>query len=143
MQTTIINPKKKIVETSESNNFRYPFTTYEGGHFKFCMKNNDKQNITINFELKYGVAAKDYSSMTRTKDLKPIDLELEKLTERTQDLQHYGIFAQTHEKVFEKSLDLIASKIVRFSSVLIIVMILIGIIETYILKKFMENRKII
>ena len=93
--------------------------------------------------MKYGVAAKDYSSIAKTKDLQPIDLELQKITDKKNTLNHYVRVSQQHEKMFEKSLDSISSKIVFYSMILMAMMIVIGVIETVYLKKFMERRKII
>ena len=105
--------------------------------------NSLNDEVKIDFLLKYGVAAKDYSNMARTKDLQPIDLELEKLADRTQDLSHYANFAQTHEKIFEGSLNSISGNIVKFSSLLIVIMAIIGVVETVFLKNFMKRRKIV
>lgn len=137
------NPEQKILESLETSFFKYPFTTYSGGYYEICISNGGNYTTPVHFTLKYGVAAKDYSSVARTKDLKPIDLELEKLSDRTKYLSHYANFAQSHEQIFETSLDSISGKIVVFSSILIGMMIVIGAIETFYLKKFMERRKII
>ena len=137
------NPEQKVLESQETTFFKYPFTTYSGGYYEICITNGGNFTTPVHFTLKYGVSAKDYSSVARTKDLKPIDLELEKLSDRTKYLSHYANFAQSHEQIFETSLDSISGKIVFFSSILIGMMIVIGAIETFYLKKFMERRKII
>lgn len=141
--SSVKSPENKIVESKMAAKFHHPFTTYDGGHYQFCMRNTGNTEAEVHFLLKYGVGAKDYSSIARTKDLQPVDMELEKLADRTQDLSHYSNFAQQHEKIFEMSLDSISSKIVKFSSLLIVIMAVIGIVETIFLKRFMERRKII
>ena len=103
----------------------------------------DKAAHEIIFSLKYGVGAKDYSSIARAKDLKPVDLALEKLSDRAKDMSHRISFSQSHENIFENFLDSISSKIMTFSSIVIIIMILVGYMETQYLKNFMRRRKII
>ena len=58
------------------------FTTYVGGYYECCIKNLHNEENEVNFELKYGVAAKDYSEVAKTKDLKPMELNLLKLEDQ-------------------------------------------------------------
>ena len=139
----LTNPKKVLVENKESTEFSYPFTTYEGGVYEICITNIDTKDLDIDFSLKYGVGAKDYSSIARAKDLKPVDLALEKLSDRAKDMSHRISFSQAHEDVFENFLDSISSKVMKFSSIVIVIMILVGYMETLYLKNFMRRRKII
>ena len=139
----ITNPKKGIVEEKTSGDFLYPFTTYEGGVYELCITNLANEVSEIDFSLKYGVGAKDYSSIARAKDLKPVDLALEKLSDRAKDMSHRISFSQSHENVFEKFLDSISSKIMFFSFIVIAIMVVVGYIETLYLKNFMRRRKII
>ena len=122
----LTNPKKESVEDKQQVDFSYPFTTYEGGVYEICITNMDKAAHEIIFSLKYGVGAKDYSSIARAKDM-----------------SHRISFSQSHENIFENFLDSISSKIMTFSSIVIIIMILVGYMETQYLKNFMRRRKII
>ena len=139
----LTNPKKVVVEDKQSVDYTYPFTTYEGGVYEICITNLERKKLEILFALKYGVGAKDYSSIARAKDLKPVDLALEKLSDRAKDLSHRISFSQSHENVFESFLDSISSKVMIFSSIVIVIMILVGYMETLYLKNFMRRRKII
>ena len=136
-------PDGSILSSKKNETFKEAFTSETSGYYEICISNYGKGPASIFFDLKYGVAAKDYSSIAKTKDLQPIDLELQKITDKKNMLNHYVRVSQQHEQVFEKSLDSISSKIVFYSMILIGVMILIGIIETVYLKKLMEKRKII
>ena len=139
----LTNPKKVVIEDKQSIDYTYPFTTYEGGVYEICITNLERKKLEILFALKYGVGAKDYSSIARAKDLKPVDLALEKLSDRAKDMSHRISFSQSHENVFESFLDSISSKVMIFSSIVIVIMILVGYMETLYLKNFMRRRKII
>ena len=139
----LTNPKKVVIEDKQSVDYTYPFTTYEGGVYEICITNLERKKLEILFALKYGVGAKDYSSIARAKDLKPVDLALEKLSDRAKDMSHRISFSQSHEDMFEFLLDSISSKVMIFSSIVIIIMILVGYMETLYLKNFMRRRKII
>ena len=139
----LINPKKAVVEEKENSDFNHPFTTYEGGVYEICITNLENKPNEIEFSVKYGVGAKDYSSIARAKDLKPVDLALEKLSDRAKEMSHRISFSQSHENIFEKFLDSISSKVMIFSSIIMCIMMVVGYMETLYLKNFMRRRKII
>ena len=139
----LINSKKSIVEEKEAADFNYPFTTYEGGLYEVCITNLKEKSVDIYFSVKYGVGAKDYSSIARAKDLKPVDLALEKLSDRAKEMSHRISYSQSHENIFEQFLDSISSKVMIFSSIVICIMMIVGYMETLYLKNFMRRRKII
>ena len=139
----LINPKKAIIDEKQCGDYNYPFTTYEGGVYEICITNLENRPTNIEFSVKYGVGAKDYSSIARAKDLKPVDLALEKLSDRAKEMSHRISFSQSHENIFEQFLDSISSKVMFFSSLIIIIMIVVGYMETLYLKNFMRRRKII
>ncbi len=57
--------------------FKESFTTFNGGYYQACIQNeNYNQNVDVNFDLKYGVAAKDYSAVAKVKDLKPVEIDV-------------------------------------------------------------------
>jgi hypothetical protein len=41
-----------------------------------CVTNLSGDETNVSFNLKYGVAAKDYSEVAKAKDLKPIELDV-------------------------------------------------------------------
>ena len=64
------NTKIKYTLTQNLNNsllfetsdliFIYSFTTSQQGYYEVCLFNYDSKSTIINYNLKYGVAAKDY-----------------------------------------------------------------------------------
>ena len=56
--------------------FKESFTTFHGGYYQICIKNGDQKEAKVNFDLKYGVAAKDYSAVAKVKDLKPVEIDV-------------------------------------------------------------------
>lgn len=140
-----IKDPKKVIIFSDQNKivYKYPFTTAESGYYEMCSYNIGKNSTFIYFDLKSGVSAKDYSSVAKTKDLQPIDLEIQKIVDKKGILSHFSNVAKLHEKAFEKSLDSMSSRVVKFSLFIIAVMIFVGILEAVYLKKFLENRKLI
>lgn len=51
------------------------------------MQNLGPTNLQFEFHLKTGIEAKDYESIVTTKDLKPVELEAEKVKDQTESLK--------------------------------------------------------
>ena len=81
--------------------------------------------------------------MAKSKDLEPIDYELDKILEKEKILNHFISLSQKKENRFELTYKSIYDRIILCSIILIVGMIIIGVIETLYLKRFMEKRKII
>lgn len=74
----IKDPEEKVLASRERvKDFKEAFTTYSGGYYEVCLTNKDREYIAeVNFSLKHGVAAKDYSAVAKSKDLKPMELDV-------------------------------------------------------------------
>lgn len=89
------DPESKPIHiVTKSQGFKFSFTTFVGGYFQFCIDNKNKfkpkeknkskledyrdihNTAKIDFTLKYGIAAKDYTDVTTMKDLKPVELQV-------------------------------------------------------------------
>jgi hypothetical protein len=77
-QFTIRDPEgKALFDRKNTKMFKESFTTYSGGYYEICIKNgNTNDQAKIEFDMKHGVAAKDYSSVAKSKDLKPMELDV-------------------------------------------------------------------
>jgi hypothetical protein len=74
----ITDPEDKIMMDKERlSEFKEAFTTFTGGYYEICIVNKDRENVSeVHFQMRHGVAAKDYSSVAKTKDLKPMELDV-------------------------------------------------------------------
>jgi len=74
----IKDPESKIMTDKEANGqFKEAFTTFQGGYYEICITNKDREVFSeVHFQLKHGVAAKDYSAVAKSKDLKPLELDV-------------------------------------------------------------------
>ena len=121
----------------------FSFTTQYNGFYNFCMQNMGKTNAEIKFVVRSGIGAKDFSSVAKSKDLEPIDYELDKMLKKESLLNHLNEISIEKKNMFEYLYKSISNRIIFCSILLIVGMVAIGIIEALYLKKFMERRKII
>ena len=123
--------------------FKFPYSTEKSGDYELCIINYDYDLIEVNFSMKYGLGAKDYSSIAKKKDLKPTELIVEKMEDRAKDIAKIISFEKNKNIGIEGILDELLNKIIIYSTTIVICMIFVGILEIVYLKKFMQKRKII
>ena len=77
-QFTILDPERATtIDKKNTKQFKESFTTFSGGYYEICIENHSTSSqAKIDFDMKHGVAAKDYSSVAKSKDLKPMELDV-------------------------------------------------------------------
>ena len=141
--THIRSPNGRIIFYNTNSTSIFSFTSQYNGYYNFCMKNNGNSNTEINFVVKSGIGANDYSSIAKSKDLEPIDLELDKILQKESLLNHFNQISQEKQNSFGFLYKSISNKVIFYSILMIVGMVLIGVMETLYLKRFMERRKVI
>ena len=118
-------------------------TSAKTGSHTMCIKNNNNKPTEVTFEFLSGVNAKDYSAIAKQSSLKPLEINLQKL----EDTIGYIITEMSNIVIYqEKSLavnDELGGKIILFSCITMLTMIIVGIIETVYIQKYLTNKKII
>jgi len=133
---------KKIFEKINISTMKESFTTYSGGNYEVCVINSSTNDLKFNFSLKSGVAAKDYSVVPQAKDLKPIEQDLMKLEDYSRELRHYITFFNTHQKTYKSVQESVVMNISYFSIVIIIIMLVLGVVETLVSRHIILTRKL-
>jgi len=133
---------KKIFEKINVSTLKESFTTYSGGNYEVCIINSSSLDLHINFSLKSGVAAKDYSVVPQAKDLKPIEQDLMKLEDYSRELKHVISYFNTHQKSYKSIQESVIMNISYFSIVIIITMLVLGVIETLVSRHIVLSRKL-
>ena len=123
--------------------FQLPYVTEKTGDYEICITNYDHFLIEVNFSMKYGLGARDYSEVSKRKDLKQTELILEKMEDKARDLAKIISFEKSKYIKIINIFDTLCNKIFIFSFCVVICMIIVGILEIIYLKKFMKERKLI
>ena len=124
--TQVKSPNGRIIHYNTNTTTVFSFTSQYNGYYNFCIKNNGNSNEEINIVIKSGIGANDYSSIAKSKDLEPIDYELDKILRGSQ-------------RYYKK----LSHNTILYSIIMMGAMIFIGITETVYMKKYMERRKLI
>ena len=143
MQLIVKSPDGKIIFQQINSTSLFSLTTQNNGFYEVCAKNMGKYKGDVILIVRSGIGANDYSSVAKSKDLEPIDFELDKILIKQPLLNHFNKISQEKQNQFGVIYKSISTRIIFYSLLMIIGMILIGVIETLYLKRFMEKRKII
>ena len=143
MELTVKLPEGNVIYNNMNKTSLFSITTPSNGLYSVCVKNFGKEKCESKLTIKSGINANDFSSVAKSKDLEPIDYELEKLLQKQNRLTHYSKVSIEKQNEFSSIYKSISSRISYYSLLMIAGMIMIGIMETLYLKKFMEKRKII
>ena len=143
INTKISAPNHRIIYYNKNSTNIFSFITELSGYYDFCFNNLENKINEVYITIKSGVSANDYSSVAKSKDLEPIDFKLNKILEKENLLEHFNKKSNEKQDMFGFLYKNISNKIITYSILLIVGMILIGIVEMLYLKRFMEKRKII
>jgi hypothetical protein len=108
-----------------------------------CINNYLSNEQKIDFEFLSGVSAKDYSDIAKKSNLKPIELNLQKLEDMISYLIHELTSIMVHEENTLAFNDALSNKIILFSMITLVSMIVVGFIETVFIQKYLRKRKLI
>ena len=137
------SPKGTILFHQKNTTSLFPLTTEINGFFSVCTKNMANMDGEVKLTIKSGISANDFSSVAKSKDLEPIDYALEQIFQRQPMINHYNRIIIEKQNQFSSFYRAISNRIFFYSFIMIVLMIIIGIIETFYLRRFMERRKII
>lgn len=119
------------------------FTAVEAGNHQICLDNVNLIETSVNFEFLSGVSAKDYSDIAKKSNLKPIELNLKKLEDMITYLIRELSTIIAHEENTLALNDALSNKIILFSMLTLVSMIVVGFVETFYIQQYLQKRKII
>ena len=82
IELTIYMPSKQLLYGNITENHQFSFISEENDYYEFCMFNENENSVNFTFIIKCGIAAKDFSSLAKTRDFQKSEIEIEKIIER-------------------------------------------------------------
>ena len=140
----IFDPKNKILYSKTGElEIKLSLTAAENGNHQVCITNNDRKEIQIDFEFLSGIQAQDYTDIAKESNLKPIENSVKKVEDTIQYLiKDLTLVAKEEDRTLTVN-DNISSNIYKFSFITLFAIIVIGVVETMFLKRYLHKRKII
>ena len=140
----VIDPKGKNLYTKRyQQDTRVSLTATDSGNYEMCLKNNDRVEISVEFEFLSGLQAQDTSELAKESSIQPAEAAILRLKDMSKDLITDLSSVVKEEEINLKENDAISSKITMASLLTLTVMITVGVVETVYIKKYLQNRKLI
>ena len=140
----IKDPKGNTIYSKSSvNEIRTSLTVVESGNYEVCVQNNNKNGILLEFELLTGVEAQDSSQIAKESSIQPAEAAMKRLNDMSKDLikEFKNVVKEENKNLKEN--DIISGKISTVSYITILVMISVGLVEAFYIKKYLFARKVI
>ena len=140
----IKNPKGDIIysKTSQSE-IRASLTAIESGNYEVCITNKNENGVLLHFELLTGVEAQDSSLIAKESSIQPAEAAIVKLNDMSKQLikEFKNVVKEENKNLKEN--EIISGIISTVSYVTIFVLVGVGLIEAFYVKKYLFARKII
>ena len=144
LSININDPKGRTLYSKKSQSeIRASLTASESGNYEVCVKNNNKNEILLEFELLTGIEAQDSSLIAKESSIQPAEAAILKLKDMSKSLiKEFNNVVKEEEKNLKQN-DIISGKISTVSIITVLVMIGVGIIEALYIKQYLFRRKVI
>ena len=140
----IKDPQGVIIYTKTSQSeIRASLTAVESGNYEVCIQNNNKNGVMVDFELLTGVEAQDSSLIAKESSIQPAEAAMKRLNDMSKDLikEFKNVVKEENKNLKEN--DIISGKISTVSYITIFVMVSVGLVEAFYIKKYLFARKVI
>ena len=140
----IKDPQGVIIYTKTSQaEIRASLTAVESGNYEVCIQNNNKNGVMVDFELLTGVEAQDSSLIAKESSIQPAEAAILKLNEMSKELikEFKNVVKEENKNVKEN--EIISGMISNVSYMTILIMVGVGLVEAFYVKKYLFARKVI
>ena len=140
----IKDPKGIVIYTKTSQaEIRASLTAVESGNYEVCIQNNNKNGVLVDFELLTGVEAQDSTLIAKESSIQPAEAAILKLNDMSKELikEFKNVVKEENKNLKEK--DIISGMISTVSYMTILVMVGVGLVEAFYVKKYLFARKVI
>jgi len=129
----------------------FAFTTEHPGEISICFLDNPKPGASVpayskrqvTFALKTGVEAKDYTSIAKKDDLKPLELEMLKLEDVVEELNADFRYFKNREGDHRVTNESTNSRVLWLSLFSVTTLVALGVFQIYYLKRYFQQKKLI
>ena len=140
----IKDPQGVIIYTKTSQSeIRASLTAVESGNYEVCIQNNNKNGVMVDFELLTGVEAQDSTLIAKESSIQPAEAAILKLNEMSKELikEFKNVVKEENKNLKEN--EIISGMISNVSYMTILIMVGVGLVEAFYVKKYLFARKVI
>ena len=140
----IQDPKSEIIFSKSQTNFaKFSFAALTDGTYTICIHNQDLNPVSVDFDIKTGVRAKDYSGLASTKEMKEIDYRVKMYEDLIKQIHSRMQVLREREEQMRNTNLTIHSRVIAFSICTVLLLVALAVIQVLYLKRFFRAKKMI
>jgi p24 family protein delta-1 len=129
--------KKKVAKYGN-----FAFTAEETGSHHVCFSNMGHKPVRIEFTLKVGVAAKDYSEVARKEHLEPLQVELKRLEDAAKEIHTEQLYMRRREEEMRDTNESTSDRLKWFSTSTVLILSILGGWQILYLRSFFRSKNL-
>ncbi|CAH9128692.1 unnamed protein product [Cuscuta epithymum] len=125
---------------------QFAFQTAEAGDYMACFSAQDHKPpipLTVDFDWKTGIAARDWTSVVKKGSVEAMELELKKMHETVQSIHDEMFYLREREEEMQELNRSTHSKMNLLSFLSVLVALSVAGLQVWYLKTFFEKKKLI
>lgn len=135
--------KTPVFQQSSRDRIKTGFTSTKPGVHMFCVKNISKQQITVEVQLLWGPAARDYSQLAKAEHLDDVMVQLLQLQDKLKLYHNNILFMREKEEQMRQENEATASRLIMYCGINIFFLITSSVVSGFFFKRFFRSKKII
>jgi len=132
-----------LVEKLGVNSAKFSFTSLQSGVHNLCIENKSNFEQNVNVKVQTGAAAKDYSAMASTKDLRESEVRLKRIQDSTKQIHKEIQYIREREEQMRSTNETIHMRVIAYSICTLALLGGLAVVQMLYLKKFFKSKKMI
>ena len=125
------------------NHAKFSFTSLDAGVHQFCLSNSAAQAVELEFDIRIGIEAKDYSNIASTKDLKPTELAIQRMKDRTAQIHKEVQYLREREEEMRNTNVTIHNRVIGYSICTLLFLLVLALVQIVYLRRVFRAKKVI
>ena len=121
--------------------FDFSFTTQEDGAIRICLMNYARTYTRTEVNIRSGVDAKNYDNLVTQKNLKPIELQAQKIQDYARELKRTMKHSLRAERQLKREVNESSASLSSTSYMSIFIMIIATLLSVFILRTYFNKKK--
>jgi len=146
MWITVADPLGAIVYSKlASSEGKFAHTATVDGEYRACFSNEGAghpQKI-VTFDFHTGADAKDYSSVAKQGQLKPLEVELKRLEDMVISIHQEMEYLKEREVAMRATNDSTNGRLLWFSLISVLILVALAVLQLLYLRRYFLSRKLI
>ena len=132
-----------VFEKDQASYAKFSFTTLDAGVHQFCLANFASQPVELNFDISIGIDAKDYTNIASTKDLKPTELAIQRMKDRTAQIHKEVQYLREREEEMRNTNVTIHNRVIGYSICTLLFLLVLALVQIVYLRRVFRAKKVI